>query len=110
MTAITRRRGDTYADEFTVVSKTTKLPIDITGCTFVMTLDPDKAPVDASNNLYSLTGVIVDALAGRVEFAPSDVQADQIGNFYYDVQMFDAAGRKRTLDLDKYTYQQDISK
>lgn len=110
MTAITRKRGDTYADEIIVKSKTTGLPINITGYSFTMTLDPSKAPVDATNNLYSLTGAIVDAAAGRVEFAPTAMQADQVGAFYYDVQMVDGAGRKRTVVLDKYTYTQDISK
>lgn len=110
MVAITRKRGDTYADEIIVKSAKTKLPIDITGYSFVMTLDPSKAPVDATTNVYSVTGTILDAATGRVEFAPSDVQADQLGIFYYDVQMTDGTGRKRTIALDKYTYVQDISK
>lgn len=111
MVAITRTRGDTYADELVIKSKKTKLPIDITGYTFTMTLDPEKEPIDATNNLYSLTGVILDAAAGRVEFAPTEIQADQLpGTYYFDVQMIDGAGRKRTIELDKYTYKQDISK
>ena len=111
MTAITRKRGDTYADEIIVKSKTTGLPVNITGYSFTMTLDPSKAPVDATNNLYSIAGVIVgNPLDGRVEFAPTAMQADQVGVFYYDVQMVDGAGRKRTVALDKYTYTQDISK
>lgn len=111
MVAITRKRGDTYADEITVKSKATGLPINITGYTFTMTLDPEKSPATAANNLYSLTGTIVDAPNGRVEFAPSALQADQTpGQYYYDVQMVDGAGRKRTILLDKYKYEQDISK
>ena len=111
MTAITRRRGDTYADEILVKSKTTGLPINIAGYSFKMTLDPSKTPVDETNNLYSLTGTIIGATTdGRVEFAPTAMQADQLGAFYYDVQMTDGAGRTRTVALDKYTYTQDISK
>ncbi len=110
MVAITRKRGDTYADEIIVKSSKTKLPVNITGYTFVMTLDPSKAPVDASANLYSITGTILDAAAGRVEFAPTAMQADHLGVYYYDIQMTDGAGRKRTIALDKYTYIQDISK
>ena len=111
MTAITRRRGDTYADEITVTSLTTGAPIDITGYTFTMTLDPEKAPATAANNVYSIPGTIIDGPAGRVEFAPSALQADQMpGVFYYDIQMVDGAGRKRTIALDKYTYTQDITK
>ncbi len=111
MTAITRKRGDTYADEITVTSATTGLPIDISGYSFVMTLDPEKAPATAANNLYSITGTIIDGPAGRVEFAPSALQADQApGTYYYDIQLIDGALRKRTIALDKYVYQQDITK
>jgi hypothetical protein len=110
MTEITRRRGDTYADEFTIKSKATGQPLDITGYTFTLTVDPSKAPVSATTNLYQINGVIVEALAGRVEFAPTAIQADQLGSFFYDVQMVDGAGRKRTVVLDKYKYEQDISK
>lgn len=111
MVAITRKRGDTYADEITVKSKATGLAIDITGYTFTMTLDPAKDPATSANNLYTLTGTIIDAPTGRVEFAPSALQSDQTpGVYYYDVQMIDGAGRKRTILLDKYKYEQDIGK
>ena len=110
MVAITRRRGDTYADEFTVKSASTQLPINITGYSFLMTLDPSKVPVDETTKIYQLTGTVVDAAAGRVEFVPSPSQANVVGNFFYDVQMIDGAGRKRTLVVDKYKYEQDITK
>lgn len=110
MTDITRKRGDTYADEFIIKSKATGLPLDITGYSFVLTVDPEKEPADAANNKYALTGTIVDAEAGRVEFAPTALQADLVGNFFFDVQMIDGAGRKRTIDAGKYVYKQDISK
>lgn len=110
MTDITRKRGDTYADEFIVKSAATGKPIDITGYSFVMTLDPAKDPTTNANNLYQLTGTILNAAAGRVEFAPSPAQADRVGSFYFDVQMVDGAGRKRTIDGGKYKYTQDITK
>lgn len=111
MTTITRKRGDTYADEFIIRSKETRAPIDITGYSFLLTVDPEKAPASAANNLFQLTGTILDAAAGRVEFAPNAVQADQApGQYWYDVQMTDGAGRKRTIVLDKYKIEQDISK
>lgn len=111
MSAIKRRRGDTYADEIIVKSKTTGLPIDIAGYTFVLTVDTRKEPTDETTQVYQLTGTIIGAsTAGRVAFAPTAEQADQIGEFYFDVQMTDGAGRKRTIVLNKYTYTQDISK
>lgn len=111
MTDITRKRGDTYADEFMLKSKKTGLPLNITGCTFLLTVDPSAAPVDASLNKYQLTGVIVGAgTDGRVSFAPSDLQANLLGKFYYDVQMIDTSLKKRTIDSGKYAYTQDITK
>lgn len=111
MAIITRRRGDTYADEITVTSETTGAAINITGYSFKMTLDPAKDPMDDSTKLYEVIGTILDPITGRVEFAPSVPQADQLpGTYYYDIQMVDGAGRKRTIALDKYVYQQDITK
>lgn len=110
MTNITRKRGDTYADEFIIKSKATGAAINITGYTFTLTVDPESAPEDASNNLFSLTGTILDAAAGRVEFAPTALQADHVGKFFYDVQMVDGAGRKRTIVSAQYNFVQDIGK
>ena len=110
MTDIVRKRGDTYADEFILKNKGTGLPIDINGCTFLMTLDPEKAPTTSENNVYQIVGSVVDAAAGRVEFAPTAEQADRVGNYFFDVQMVDTAGRKRTVDSGKYKYEQDITK
>lgn len=111
MTDIERKRGDTYADEFTVTSETTGAAIDITGYTFLLTVDPSKAPANADANLYSLTGVITNAAGGVVEFAPSAVQADQTpGDYWYDVQMTDTSSRIRTIASGQYKYVQDITK
>lgn len=110
MADITRKRGDTYADEFIIKSARTKLPIDITGYTFLLTLDPEKSPQSNVNNLYQLTGTILDAAAGRVEFAPSISQANLLGNYFYDVQMIDGLGRIRTIIAGRYKYVQDITK
>ena len=110
MTAITRKRGDTYAETITVTD-TTGAVIDITGYTFKLTVDPEKAPASAANNLFSITGTILSAVAGTVEFAPSALQADQTpGTYYFDIQLIDGAGRIRTIALDKYIVVQDISK
>lgn len=111
MTDITRTRGDTYADEFEIKSQTTGLVINITGHTFLLTVDTMQAPTDSSTNLYQLVGNITDAAAGLVEFAPTAVQADVVpGRYWFDVEMTDDQGRIRTIDSGKYTYVQDITK
>ena len=109
MTDINRKRGDTYADQFTI-RDSSGAPVDLTGYTFLMTLDVSATPDTAANNLYQLTGTIVDAAAGQVEFAPDEAHADLVGSFFYDVQMTDGAGRIRTIASGKYKYTQDITK
>ena len=107
---IERMRGDSYADEFSIKVVETGLPLNIVGCSFLMTLDPQSSPKTSSNNLYQLTGVIVSASQGKVSFAPSSVQANLLGSFYYDIQMVDGQGGKRTIDVGEYLYKQDITK
>lgn len=110
MTEITRHRGDTYADEITIKNKKTSKPIDITGYTFILTVDSKRDPIGASTRKYSITGAIVNPTMGKVEFTPTEEQANLVGTFYYDIQMIDNMGRKRTIALDRYTYLQDITK
>ena len=110
MTIITRKRGDTYSETITITD-TTGAVINIAGYDFRLTVDPEKAPATAANNLFSITGTILSPTAGTVEFAPSALQADQApGVYWYDIEMIDGAGRIRTIALDKYVVTQDISK
>lgn len=110
MTDIVRQRGDTYADQFAISSKQTGESVNITGFSFLLTLDPEKYPVNSDNNIYQLVGVITDAAGGVVEFSPSAVQSDLVGKNFYDVQMTDAAGKIRTIAKGSYKYVQDITK
>jgi hypothetical protein len=107
MSIIQRRRGNTHKDLLTIISSSTNLPIDITGCSFVMNVTTDKAPDSlGANLLYSLTGTIVSpATNGQVTFAPTQTQATQAdGTYYYEVIMTDAQGLTETVALDKYVY------
>ena len=100
-----RRRLNTYGDEIQVTSEKTKAVIDITGMTFVMYVGPSKTPDLYTDYLYSITGTIIDAADGRVEFAPTEEQATQPdGTMYHEVVMTDAVGRTRTVAMGKYTY------
>lgn len=110
MTDITRRRGDTYGNEFQIISETTGQPLDITGFSFLLTVDPEPDPLNSDNNVFQITGTITGAATGLVEFAPNATQADNLGAYYYDIQMTDDSGRIRTIQTGKYLLVQDITK
>jgi len=110
MTTIERYRGDTRPDECTVFDKVTGQPVNIDGCTFLMTLDQKRNPVGDTTRLYQVVGQIVDAAVGRVNFSPTAEQANRVGTVYFDIQMTDPAGVVSTLDLDPYVFTQDITK
>jgi hypothetical protein len=108
--SVSRFRGDTVADEF-VVRDSTGNAVDITGFTFRLTVNAEKAPANTDNQLFSIDGVITDEAGGVVEFAPTDVQADQSpGKYFFDVEMTDGNGRIQTIVTGTYVFRQDISK
>ena len=109
MTDIERKRGDTYPVELTVTDSA-GTAIDITSYTFLLTVDPEKAPTADTNNLFQLTGVITDATGGVVTFTPTASNTDAVGTYYYDIQMTDSGGLISTLDSGKFKLVQDITK
>ena len=110
MANIIRKRGDTYPYKIQLIEKTTCDQIDITGFDFVLTVDPSSAPTSASTNLFQIDGVIIDAINGIVGFSPTTQDADNVGDYFYDIEMTDADNDIRTIDDGKYVLKQDISK
>ncbi len=105
------QRGDTEPWTFTIVNKTTAVAIDITGFSFLLTVDPSDEPVDAVNNLFQLTGTVTDGPGGVVQFAMSAANADQTPQeYFFDLQQTDAGGAIRTIAKGVYEFQQDITK
>lgn len=107
---IERKRGDSYADEFTITYKETGVPVNLAGCTFLLSLDTLASPPDGTTQVYQLTGVVSDPTKGVVGFSPTTTQADKVGYYYFDVQMTDATGAVRTIASGRYVYKQDITK
>ena len=89
---IYRKRGDTYPVKLTVQNDA-GVPQDITGKTFALTASMIENPPDDSTELFQLTGSITDAAAGEVEFPMSAEQADNVGDFFFDVEMTTTASR-----------------
>lgn len=105
-----RTRGDTFP--FTVVVTQGGTPVNLTGFgAIIMTVDPSAEPLDAANNLFTNTGVITDAAAGKVTFTLSLADSQQTPNeYFHDMQWIDGAGAVRTFARGTYLVEQDISK
>ena len=107
-------RGDSYPISIRIKDKFTGEYIDITGYSFILTVDPNKAPLDATANIFEVDGILdPDQVTntGRVSFKPTESDTDNVGKFYYDIQFIDADGNKRTFVKGfKFTIGQDISK
>lgn len=110
MATITRYRGDTVADTIAVQDESGDA-INVTGYTFLMTIDPAKAPADDTDNILQLTGAVVDGPGGLVAFAPTELESEALvpGKYWYDIQMDDGSSIT-TLALDRYVVVQDITK
>lgn len=109
MTAITRYRGDSAPDLFTITRD--GVAVNITGCTFKLSVNSEKNPSSTATQLFTVTGTITSATAGEVQFSPTTVQANQApGRYYYDVEMTDASGAIRTVVKGVYRFVQDITK
>jgi hypothetical protein len=105
---IERKRGDTWPIEITVNADS--VPLDVTGTSFILTVDPSKAPTSNTTNLFQLNGVVTNGPNGRVAFTPTPSQVDRVGKFFYDIQMTDGTGAKRTVAEGKFILTQDITK
>ena len=106
---IERFRGDTYADILEVKADGVVLP-NIENHTFKLSVSETENPDDV-DYLYQIDGVVTDIPNGLVSFSPNSVQADQEPQrFFYDIQMIDPDGVKRTIKKDEYLYKQDIGK
>lgn len=100
---ISRTKGDTYAEEF-LVKDSAGAAIDVTGFSFLLSVDPNPDPEDDTTRSFQITGVLVDAANGRISFAPDATQADQLepGTYFYDIQQTDGASAVRTIAKGQY--------
>lgn len=107
---ICMNRGDTYGLVFTI-KDSSGTAIDITGYSFLMTVDPSSEPTDADENLFQISGTITDASAGQVTFTPSSANTDQTPGVYrYDIQMTTTGSEIRTIVVGTFEIIQDITK
>jgi len=107
LTDICRYRGDTYPEVFNI--KEAGAVVDITGYSFLLTINPASDPSDTSEQLAQIAGVLTEPTAGRVSFPFSSVDLAP-GNFFYDVQSVDTSANKKTHGVGSVVIIQDITK
>lgn len=108
---IDRVRGDTKPIPFILTTDDTGLPVDITGYTFLLSVDTQQNPPDAVTQVFQVAGSIIDAPNGKIQFQLTIGQADQTpGTYWYDVQVTEASGAIVTLLKGKWRVRQDITK
>ena len=107
---IEKKRGDTKRHTFTVYKSDGVTAEDVsTWSGFLLTIDPEKRPVSAVNNLSQLIGQLTtDGLDGKISFVPTG--SIDIGGYYYDAQALDGNSEKTTFAEGKYKITQDITK
>ncbi len=104
-------RGDFYPKILTFVDRATRNPIPIAGMTFILTVNKEINPKDTTNELFKITGVVVDEAAAKVSFTPSATDNDlPIGEYYYDVHGIVGSISKRTLLKGTWVIEMDINK
>lgn len=108
---LTRKRGDTKRFTFSLEEKVDNdyLPIDITNWSlFKFTVNSDRNPIDTSTQIFQSTGVVVDALLGKVAFTMDGTVP--VGMYFFDIQATDNNTEITTLLEGVYKVTQDITK
>lgn len=105
-------RGDSYPLDLTIKNKNDSTVIDLTGYSFILTVDTSSAPTTDATKVFEVAGVLnADPTTGKVSFTPTALQTGITPKtYYYDVQMTDASGNIRTIAKNKWKIKQDISK
>jgi len=109
---ITYYRGDFYPKIMTISDAVTSAPIGLTNTTLVLTVNREKDPVDTTNELFKITGIIVGPPSeGRVSFTPTAANNDLAkGKYHYDVSAINGLAAKRTLIKSTWVIAMDIGK
>lgn len=99
-------RGDTQAFGFALLDDD-GTPSDLTGKSYLFTVDTNPNPTDALSNLYSVAGV-VNGNVVSINLSPAE--ADQLGVLFYDLEETDGSGGVFTVAKGEVEWKQDITK
>jgi len=105
-------RGDFDPKVFTIVDASGNA-LDISGSTFILSVDSLKNPTDTMTQQFTATGTFVtDGPDGKGQFQPADASETDIApdRYFYDIQETLGTGQKRTLIKAAALIIQDITK
>ncbi len=102
-------RGDSAARGF-IIQDAAGAAVNISGFAFRLTVNTEPDP-NPGTELFTVVGVITDASAGKVAFAPTVTDTDQTPDkYFYDVEQTDGGGLIDTVIKGVCEIVQDISK
>lgn len=99
---------DAFPFQFTLLQDGSA--IDLTGSTFLLTVDPEEFPSGSGGNLFQLSENNTPGVSGIVEFLPTQVNMDQTpSTYFYDIQWTDASGNVRTVIRGEFQIQGQVT-
>ena len=81
---------------------------DITGYTFLFTVNSEKEPDDTSGQIFQSEATIIDAGTGALSLLLT-TEIDP-GDYFYDIQVTKDNGNVKTLEKGSFKVLQDITK
>ena len=88
--------------------------INLTGYSFILTVDSRSAPDDTSTRLFTINGTVdpdQSTNEGIVRFPMTEAESNQEpGTYYYDIQRIDTESHKKTLCKYRFFITQDLTK
>lgn len=106
-------RGDTRVININCFQSDGSTPLDLTGATVYFTLNSSNMPTDdTSASLAKTTTIHIAPTLGQTSITinTADTQNLTPGDYNYDVQIKDSAGRITSLKQDIFTINPDITR
>lgn len=104
---IERVRGDTKPFIFQIRNESNEL-VDLTGYSFILTVDSRRAPDDETTRIFNVSGV--SNQTGIIRLIPTVDDVNLVGSYFYDAQFTDPAGLICTISRGRIRFTQDITK
>lgn len=97
-------RGDEYTRVITLIDRTTKQALDISGFTFELVASNKADSIAVEDQLFTLTGTVVgDGSTGQVSFEFTDTHTDLTPKkYFYRVHMTGGTVTRRTVLKSTY--------